>query len=303
MEHNEFEKSTGIKPPKRIGCSAFLLSYSVFFLIGMALRYNNTGISIGIILITSFILSSISACIFEKIQEKSPSFKKEMGMYNKAYNDYKADRLQLKQNTIAKYSIPENEVNNPTIVKYLKSKPIIEKIMENQELMVWVNDNKLYMIHNDLLNCQGEIILPLENIRTFLRQGDMYVETNVSGGGGGGTSIPGAIVGNVVAGPVGAVIGSRKKNEPITSENKVVDTRQTILEFEHNSILHYMFFNSNAYNIFLDLIPEKEMAFIKNKNNNDLNKYEEIHQLSKLKDEGLITDDEFNLKKKQILGL
>ena len=171
--------------------------------------------------------------------------------------------------------------------------------------------------------------IPLNDIEYFAMSGQKYTTTEISGGGGniGGTSIPGAIVGGMVAGETGAVIGSRKKGtiEPVKSYTSVHDERDCYIKFKkedgtldevvckHND--RYVESRKqlvNAAELFYDslkkVIPEKEYAYILASTNiqedtqveaNDIE--ERLLQAKNLLDKGLITQEEYEAKREDIL--
>lgn len=145
-----------------------------------------------------------------------------------------------------------------------------------------------------------------DNINYFKEVGEVYRENKITGGGGGGSSIKGAVVGGVLAGDTGAIIGSRKKNNEIKSELISHDTREVQLVLKDRRIL---LFDKDTVDDFIELIPKKEYSYSKNK------KYEELHNnstqisvenrivsLNSLKEKGLISDEEYEDKKAEILS-
>lgn len=308
--------------PKRPGCLVFIISFIILLAIGYEMADNYIiECSFILIIVVSFGISFLTWHISDKIYEKTPKGKIEIEQFRKAYEEYKKEEqeynekceeriLAVRQALIDRFNISESTLNNPVIVKYLKSQPQLQINGDNLDLMIWTNKDTLYLVHNDLVNCAGGIAIPIESIKSFLRQGDMYIETNVSGGGGGGSSLTGAVVGGVIAGGTGAVIGSRKKIEEIKTENKQIDNRETILEFEYYGKTYYMFLTSEAYDILLRMIPQKEFNYvsrdnikkIENKSNDDTS-FDNIRELAKLKEEGILTEEEFQAKKKQLLRI
>ena len=208
-------------------------------------------------------------------------------------------------NYIEKYNIPNITKNIFCIeADFLYSNV---RNVRNTELLIWKDNKDMYFTESNYKNDIGKYEIRLENIISFVRQGDVYTETNVTGGGGGGSSLTGAVLGGVVAGGAGAVIGSRKKTTSIKTETKRIDDRKTILEYEYLEEKHYMFFDSATYEVLLKLIPQKEINFsnkdnkVKFKKTNQINITEKIRELAKLKDEGILTEEEFNSKKKELL--
>jgi hypothetical protein len=155
--------------------------------------------------------------------------------------------------------------------------------------------------------------IPVEKVEYYRIIGEVFRENKISGGGGGGSSIKGAVVGGVIAGEAGAIVGSRKKVEPIQSEIITHDTRETTLNFfDENDKRCKLIFDHNSYQVLNDLIPEKEydiVSSIKSANiikrlqGEDGNKtvFDQIRELAKLKEEGILSDDEFIEKKRKLL--
>lgn len=306
------------KPPSKGGCLPFIIVLIIGIICDIYYGQldDSSGGIIFLILVITIIAAFVIGCILEKLKTYTKKYKSEMCEYNeklKEYNEkrkaYEKSLKNIEDDNIKKYNIPKEILYNPITVNYIKIYPQIDNITNDAiKMIVGVKENSLFLIHEDLINCLGGIEISINNIKSFLRQGDLYVETNISGGGGGGTSIKGAVVGEVIAGPAGAIIGSRKKNDPIKTENNVVDKRQTILEFEYNNNLTYMYFDSKAYDVFMNIIPSKEINFVNSKNikKNELidsdDIYNQIKKLSELKNEGILTEEEFNEKKKVLLG-
>ena len=172
--------------------------------------------------------------------------------------------------------------------------------LKNILLTAFKEDNCLYIVSATYEDDFGKIQIPLKDIKNFNRLGDMISYTKTSGGGGGGSSIGKAIIGGVIAGEAGAIIGSRNKVKEVKTEHIVEDKRQTILEFVYNNKVQHLFFRSIDYDNLLKLIPDKEISYIKT---NSLNKdiYENIKNLAKLKDEGILAKEEFENKKQELL--
>ncbi len=129
---------------------------------------------------------------------------------------------------------------------------------------LWIDKNILKLLPNEhSVNAGNTQQINISNINYFTQKGDFYTEAKISGGGGGGSSLKGAVVGGVIAGGAGAVIGSRKKIEPIKTENMVVDKRKTIVEYRTmQNPKKFVFLNSEAYNVLMKEIPQKEKNLI-----------------------------------------
>lgn len=153
--------------------------------------------------------------------------------------------------------------------------------------------------------------IPTESILYFEEIGELRKYTTLSGGG---TSLKGALLGYVIADDIGAIIGSR---EPIKTEVVSEDDRRIELIYKNseNEIVN-LEFTHDAYNAFKKLIPLKELRKIVGLNtvqniDNDINieiqqtksAKEKLKQLNEMKEEGLITDEEFLEQRKKILDL
>lgn len=136
----------------------------------------------------------------------------------------------------------------------------------------------------------------IDDIIYYTNDGSTQYVSNVNGGG---SSLKGAVVGGLVAGAAGAVIGSRKKVETTVSER---DTRETIIMTKSGEErIHYKY-----YEFLTKLIPEKEFTVVQlNSYNNapKLSVADELKDFKDLLDKGIITQEEFEAKKKELLGL
>lgn len=182
----------------------------------------------------------------------------------------------------------------------------------NESLYMWENNNNLNFISSNYLEEEKRILrellsIPIDNIIFYAMEGDYRIDNIVEGGG---ISLSGAIIGGVIAGNVGAVLGGRKK---ITTTQKTVDERQTYLYYKENGEMRYIVFNQYVYETLRKLYPYKDIKFLEKKkiaessNTEPLNKmeentiYKDIEELTKLKDKGILTENEFNEKKKILL--
>ena len=150
--------------------------------------------------------------------------------------------------------------------------------------------------------------IPIESILYFEEVGELRKYTTVSGGG---TSLKGALLGYAIAEDVGAIIGSR---EPITTNVVSEDDRRIELIYKNKEgQIENLEFKHDAYSVFKKLIPLKELRKIVSLNTVEGTKdnviadkqksqtvKEKLIQLSELKDEGLITEEEFSEQKKKI---
>lgn len=155
--------------------------------------------------------------------------------------------------------------------------------------------------------------IPIESILYFEEIGELRKYTTLSGGG---TSLKGALLGYIIADDIGAIIGSR---EPIKTEVISEDDRKIELIYKNSENgIENLEFTHDAYAVFKKLIPLKELQKIIGLNaiqnvdmatveNDELqqnnNTKEKLKQLNEMKEEGLITNDEFLEQRKKILDL
>ena len=148
--------------------------------------------------------------------------------------------------------------------------------------------------------------ISVDCVSHYCKEGDRQYTTNIHGGGGGGTSITGAIIGGLIAGEAGAVIGSRKQTAPITSTTQVHDSRKTYLAYFHEEKLITIEIQGHeVYNYLLKKIPQKDFKVVQLQSTNSKagSTADEIRKFKELLDDGIITQEEFDVKKKQLLGL
>lgn len=167
---------------------------------------------------------------------------------------------------------------------------------------------------------QPIITIPLERILYYQEKGDISYSTSVSGGGATskGVSIAGAMAGKLMFGNVGALIGSQVGTgidiEEIQSETIEHDNRYIVfryIDLEGKTVENK--FPYEYIEVFSTMIPEKEYSHIqleKSTNttpvkvsSNSSIPVEELKKLKELLDIGIITYEEFDAKKKQLLGL
>lgn len=214
-------------------------------------------------------------------------------------------------------SIPETAKE----ITYFKSsaKSPIELANKKQKVYIWKADGNICFFPCSPATVDSISFatlkinsIPVNQIEYFSKRGEVFRENKISGGGGGGSSIGGAVAGGLIAGEAGAVIGSRKKVNEIKSELITHDTRETFVNYFVGNERHSLFFDDSAFQTFNDLIPEKEFSIINAVKSSELIKNQisandqksvtdQLRELAKLRDDGIITENEFNEKKKQLL--
>lgn len=192
--------------------------------------------------------------------------------------------------------------------------------------LIEIKDYAKLMAHIDYVSlCANQTIkvtcrkkIKLDNLVYYKIEGDTQYVSDVSGGG---ANIGGAIAGGIIAGSVGAIVGSQVGTN-VTTDIKKQDDRKILLYLNQNGrFVSEEIITNNIDNILLLLrkwIPQKEyhnvaVEITKPTISNNVHKitesatngnsYAELKELKALLDEGIISQEEFEAKKKQILGL
>lgn len=153
--------------------------------------------------------------------------------------------------------------------------------------------------------------IPLSDIKYFKTGGDISYssETNISGGG---VNAKGAVAGGILLGGVGAIVGSRIGTE-IKSNSETIrhDDRTLSIAFSENGTVKTLVYEGEAaeyaQRIFNEIIPQKEFSYIvahQGAAAQNTNQYlDELERLKQLLDTGVITQEDFDKKKAQLLDL
>ncbi len=167
----------------------------------------------------------------------------------------------------------------------------------------------LYLELHSSTKIEPAYVIALDDIRYFKIEGEQHFVSSVSGGG---ANLQGAAVGALIAGGAGAIIGSQLGTET-TTQISVRDTRRITLLYRNGDEWSNLDIRSldpeETIAAFRKLIPQKEDSSAQidaietapmpqlGTSIEDLKKYKD------LLDCGIITQEEFDAKKKQILGL
>lgn len=240
--------------------------------------------------------------------------------------------LQLKsqsrfaQSDFHSFSITENffvfiNYNEKTLSLNIENlrqsgKKILQKMHDNflsdcMELETFINQ-----VRNFTIPVPTKI--SLDKIKHYKMVGSIGYSSNIHGGGGsgGGANIGGAIVGGLLFGGAGAIIGSQMGTEihidEIETEVTQHDDRSVEFFYEdENEKTNSIIFDSSAYDCLMKLIPEKAFdSVVTNTPKKEeppiatpTTSLSQIKELKELLDLGIITQEEFDAKKKQLLGL
>ena len=147
--------------------------------------------------------------------------------------------------------------------------------------------------------------IPVSNIKHYKIVGQERSETRVRSTND-GINVKGAIIGGIIAGDAGAVIGSQHNKGQIVSNTEHFDERYVELYYEGNGVTQKIKLSITAYPVLEKCIPEKEYDYVlSNASLCDAapDKFEEIKKYTSLMDDGIITQEEFETKKKELLGV
>lgn len=220
---------------------------------------------------------------------------------------------------VREYRLNHNVSQEAQAVKYYSgikevdgaiSSSVNSWMKERQDYFFWKEDGNLKILSIPNIYSTPEKLdfyfelhakIDIDKINYYTIQGDKYAITDIQGGG---SSLGKAVVGGAIAGGAGAVIASRKG---VTSTTEVVDDRRTMIYYEDGNEKSIIVLSSEAYDYLLSVLPEKEYSFVmsqqKEQEGEQSSSLLELEQLAELRDKGILTEEEFSAKKKQLLGI
>ncbi|MGE5456559.1 MAG: EF-Tu/IF-2/RF-3 family GTPase [Ignavibacteriales bacterium] len=281
-----------------VGCIGIVIA-SVFAILGFAI-FSYIGGIIGIILGASISKSMSLDDSNKSVAVIKPKLSAIQNLFNNRYNEYirkyNADKktktaiiirtnlFDVKNNAI-QYFINEDEIKffpisiyNITIYTSIK-----EGELEKQKkcIIPYINE----------LETMEPIIIKKSDIEDYTVHGSNVSETSSVGGG---MDIGGALLGGLLFGTAGAILGGAEKQEII---NKINDTREIQINLKNKKMIIIKGFD--LYEELLCFIPKKELC--KDKEINTKSSKESFKELKEMLDEGFITKDEYDKKKKELL--
>ncbi len=152
----------------------------------------------------------------------------------------------------------------------------------------------------------------IDNILYFKYDENTSYTTSVSGGG---ANFEGAVKGAVLAGATGAIIGGGAR--PITSKTEKHTEKAFVIKYTDGKEEKIDYYPEKYYEAYMKVIPKKEYSYVAMKSakavsnkaskinvkKNDKKELDDLVKLKELLDKGIITQEEFDAKKKQILDL
>ncbi|XMB65958.1 hypothetical protein RI065_06540 [Mycoplasmatota bacterium zrk1] len=158
-----------------------------------------------------------------------------------------------------------------------------------------------FVLYDNSLETES-VVITRKSVISFEVFGNEMIKSSSKTGGG--ASLAGAIIGGILFGTTGAVIGSSVKTN-VDTVHEIVDSRKTELYLEDGTSI--IFEGIKFYQELKKNISQKsELNITENSNSiiqKNLDSIEELKKLKELLDLNIITEDEFNLKKKQLLKL
>lgn len=155
--------------------------------------------------------------------------------------------------------------------------------------------------------------IEIKDIIYFQEKGEVGYSTDVTGGGSEGVNYAGAFIGGILFGTAGAVVGGMSGNKVEEIKSKAIehDNRYVVIRFLNNGKTVERKAAYQYFDVLNQLIPEKEYSYINMSTSIEKVEtplignlpFEELKKLKELLDLGIITLDDFEQKKKQLLGL
>ena len=160
------------------------------------------------------------------------------------------------------------------------------------------------------VGCKTQALsVKLDDLLYYKIEGSVQRTSNVTGGG---VNMQGAIAGAIIGGSAAAIIGSQIGTETTTQTVTYDDRKITLYINEHNHLETMAIRCQNADKTIAalrELIPSKEESVVRIEASKQSNakaspsSADELKKYKELLDSGIITQEEFDAKKKQLLGL
>lgn len=242
---------------------------------------------------------------------------------SKAYKEFDKDRYKRYVEYMEKdkpyhfedtFRKIKNKINDPRFAKNLGSvdSDILIYMFEKIGIIdfyFWIKDNKFYLVdmHHQGI---GGFEFNLEKISCFCRKEAIEQERNLDNL---------MELKDISKNTLGTVLldGTITFNKSIFPQNIKVDEKITIIELIFEDKSYCGFFSADAYEVFKNQIPEKELNYIltskqakplssviiEMKEFKDISEeiFDKINKLAELKEYGLFTEEEYEEKMKLIL--
>lgn len=121
-----------------------------------------------------------------------------------------------------------------------------------------------------------------------------------------GVNVRGAIVGGIIGGDAGAIIGSQHNKGRIYSYSEHFDERYVEIYYLKNNNTHKLKLGAKAYQLLEQWFPEKNYEYVVSTKQSVVSasdRFDEIKKYKDLLDCGIISNEEFETKKQELLNL
>lgn len=204
----------------------------------------------------------------------------------------------------------ESEKHNDIIQKICHSRKLSEQDKINAEeykteLELWID-----ILKNPVKITSGRVIKE-SSILYYKIDGNAQYVSDVKGGG---ANLAGAVYGGIIAGGAGAVVGSQLGTD-IKTDIVKKDARRLFFYYTNDGVLKNEEIITDDIDYVLSLLrewmPDKEYSYVLANSNTPIKEtqsasvkrsYAELKELKELLDLGIITQVEFDQKKREILG-
>lgn len=154
--------------------------------------------------------------------------------------------------------------------------------------------------HTDISGCVSTTMIPFARIQSFQRSGSIYTTNDPSGKT---NNAKGAMVGALIGGVTGAVIGNAVNTgvDTLVHDDRCV----TLYYIDNTETPQNIKYADDAYDVFMALIPDKEYGVViasrPVKADSAESLADRLTAIKTLRERELITEDEYQAKKKEIL--
>ena len=120
-----------------------------------------------------------------------------------------------------------------------------------------------------------------------------------------GVNVKGAIKGGLIAGDAGAILGGLNNTHNVYSITEHFDERFVELFYKINNRAEKLKLSVTAYPLLEQWFPEKEYEYVISNSSSvaDSDPFEEVKKYKDLLDKGIISEEDFDRKKKELLDL
>lgn len=253
-------------------------------------------------------------------QQKADALSKNKPLMRANYNS-------IKQTLTIPYACDKVDVETTVFgISYKAQAPVGKRMLLRNDFYCWNDKDTLFIFPTEehltdehitysTLPKDLERVLNPSDIRVFrIAKSDIThyrlsgaerSETKVQSADD-GVNVKGAIIGGIIAGDAGAVIGSQHNKGRIYSNTEHFDDRYVELYYTDNGQTHKLKLSVTAYPLLEKWYPDKEYDYVLSHSQveaKETDKFAEVKKYKELLDAGIISESEFETKKKELLNL